>query len=125
MKDVTRSFNAERRSILRMLVIETSGIVAVDIFAGAHLTAKCVFHAPEERNRRCSTVARATIQRAEQREHRNQYPETLNIRRLLQLASCRDALAKQLLRTRKARRERAAARNAAGIILLYARGDIY
>lgn len=126
VKDVICSFNAKERSLFSMAEIETSETAAVDTVAGVHFTAEYVFHALRERDQRRSTIAHATLQSAEQREHRDQYPETSSdIRRLLQLAPCRDAFAKQLLRTSKPRRERAAAGNAAATILLCAQGSIY
>lgn len=117
--------NAKRRSLLREVNIEASETAAIDTVAEANLPMKLFVHALEDCERKRVNAARAIFQRAEQRGHRKQYPETwLDITCLLQLAQGRNALTKQLLRTHTVRHERATACNAAAIIVLCAQRNI-
>lgn len=99
VKDFIRSLNAIGRSLPHQAKIESSVGAAVDTVAGAHLTAECVPHALKERDGSCVSAARVIVRLAELRVNCDQYPGTpTDIRRLLQLASRRDALTEQLLR---------------------------
>lgn len=117
--DVMRMFDAKRRSLLRDSDVDITGTVAVDTTAGAHLTADCIVEALEKRNKRRVAAKNVISERISQQEHRTLYPESSSdVAHLLCLSARRKTLASILHRTRKKRRERAAARVAARAMLL-------
>lgn len=93
-------------------------MVSVNETSGAHHTADCMTEALKKREERCKILAGLAMERARMREHRSDYPETINdLQWLCELSPRRTTLTKDQIYTRKQGHERSASCTASKIML--------